>query len=83
MSEKLVQIKNLVTSIGARERKTHIVNNISFDIKRGETFVLLGESGSGKSITALSIMRLLPTAIKITSGEVLLGNKNVFKLPEN
>ena len=62
---------------------TNIVNNISFNIKRGETFVLLGESGSGKSITALSILRLLPAAIKISDGSVALHKSNLFQLPEN
>ena len=68
MSKNLIQIKNLTTSVGLADNKVNIVNNVSFDIKHGETFVLLGESGSGKSITALSIMRLLPAAVKISSG---------------
>ena len=83
MSKNLIQIKNLTTSVGLADNKVNIVNNVSFDIKRGETFVLLGESGSGKSITALSIMRLLPAAVKISSGKVILGSKDLFELPEN
>ena len=80
MSKNLIQIKNLTTSVGLADNKVNIVNNVSFDIKRGETFVLLGESGSGKSITALSIMRLLPAAVKISSGKVILGSKDLFEL---
>ena len=83
MSKNLLQVKNLTVSTGAGTKMTNIVNNISFNIKRGETFVLLGESGSGKSITALSIMRLLPTAIKISDGSVVLNTFNLFQLPEN
>ena len=83
MSKNLIQIKNLTTSVGLADNKVNIVNNVSFDIKHGETFVLLGESGSGKSITALSIMRLLPAAVKISSGKVILGSKDLFELPEN
>ena len=83
MSENILQVKNLTVSTGTGTKKTNIVNNISFTIERGETFVLLGESGSGKSITALSIMRLLPAAIKISDGSVILHTTNLFQLPEN
>ena len=83
MTKNLLQVKNLTVSIGSEAGKINIVDNISFNIRRGETFVLLGESGSGKSITALSIMRLLPIAIKINAGEVILNDKNLFQLPEN
>ena len=83
MSENILQVKNLTVSTGTGTKKTDIVNNISFTIGRGETFVLLGESGSGKSITALSIMRLLPAAIKISDGSVILHTTNLFQLPEN
>ena len=83
MSENILQVKNLMVSTGTGTKKTDIVNNISFTIERGETFVLLGESGSGKSITALSIMRLLPAAIKISDGSVILHTTNLFQLPEN
>ena len=83
MSENILQVKNLTVSTGTGTKKTDIVNNISFTIERGETFVLLGESGSGKSITALSIMRLLPAAIKISDGSVILHTTNLFQLPEN
>ena len=83
MSENILQVKNLTVSTGTGTKKTDIVNNISFTIERGETFVLLGESGSGKSITALSIMRLLPAAIKISDGSVILHTTTLFQLPEN
>ena len=83
MSENILQVKNLTVSTGTGTKKTDIVNNISFTIERGETFVLLGESGSGKSITALSIMRLLPAVIKISDGSVILHTTNLFQLPEN
>ncbi|TXT26733.1 MAG: peptide ABC transporter ATPase [Gallionellaceae bacterium] len=59
-----------------------IVDGISFGIKAGETFALLGESGCGKSMTALSLMRLLPDGIHIESGEVLLDGSDILALPE-
>ncbi len=82
MSESLLQVNHLVTSIGTGGNKTNVVDDVSFTINKGETFVLLGESGSGKSITALSIMRLLPAAAEIKSGEVMLSGQNLFQLSE-
>jgi len=83
MTEPLLKVNQLITSIGAGSDKVNVVDNVSFTINKGETFVLLGESGSGKSITALSIMRLLPPAADIGSGEVILNGKNLFELPES
>ncbi len=59
-----------------------IVDDISFSIKQGETFALLGESGCGKSMTALSLMRLLPDGVHIASGAVSLGGEDILALPE-
>jgi peptide/nickel transport system ATP-binding protein len=83
MTDTLLEVKHLTTCIGTGENKVNVVDNVSFTIKRGETFVLLGESGSGKSISALSIMRLLPAAAEISSGEVILNGENLFQLPES
>ena len=62
MNSPLLKVVNLKTSFGRDEQTEFAVDDVSFSINRGETFALLGESGSGKSITALSIMRLLPAA---------------------
>lgn len=72
----LLQVKNLSTKIGYGDLTKTIVNDISFNIERGETVALVGESGSGKSMTAYSIMRLLPHVARVSNGSVLFnGNE--------
>ena len=61
----------------------HPVDGVSFDIAPGETFALLGESGCGKSMTALALMRLLPEAARIVGGTVSFGGKSLTEMPES
>jgi peptide/nickel transport system ATP-binding protein len=68
----LVQIKNLQISFSQENNSVQAVKNISFDIPRGKITALIGESGSGKSVTALSFMQLLPKQAKII-GEMLFS----------
>ena len=60
MSEKLIEIKNLKTYFYTEAGTAKAVNNVSFDILKGEVLGIVGESGSGKSVTSLSINRLIP-----------------------
>ena len=55
------------------------VDNVSFDIKKGEVFGLVGESGCGKTISAMSVLQLLPKTASITGGEVIFDGKNLLK----
>jgi peptide/nickel transport system ATP-binding protein len=82
MSETLLEIDNLSTWIDAGEAVVRAVDGLSLSIRRGETFALLGESGCGKSVTALSIMRLLPEAGCIVGGAVRLDGRDLLALPE-
>jgi peptide/nickel transport system ATP-binding protein len=59
------------------------VDGVSFDIAPGETFALLGESGCGKSMTALALMRLLPPAARIAGGGVTFAGRELMRLPES
>jgi peptide/nickel transport system ATP-binding protein len=78
----LLQVRDLCTWVDGSDGPACAVGGISFSIVRGETFVLLGESGSGKSMTAMSISRLLPEAARVVSGSVLLDGEDLLQLPE-
>jgi peptide/nickel transport system ATP-binding protein len=82
MSAPLLRVENLRAWIDTDRAPVRAVDGVDFHIARGETFALLGESGCGKSMTALSIMRLLPEAARIVSGSVFLDGLDLFALPE-
>ncbi|MBK9160402.1 MAG: ABC transporter ATP-binding protein [Nitrosomonadales bacterium] len=75
----ILSVRSLITSLHSGAA---IVNGISFDIEAGETFALLGESGCGKSMSALSLMRLLPDGVENASGSAKLGDVSLFELAE-
>jgi len=79
---KLLEIKNLSVEFVTEKGRIKAVDNVSLSIDRGETVGLVGESGCGKSVTALSILRLLPVpAGRISGGGVFLNGKNLFNEP--
>ncbi|PSL34313.1 oligopeptide transport system ATP-binding protein [Planomicrobium soli] len=80
MGEALLEVKNLVTSFRTAEGSLQAVKDVSFHVDKGETLCIVGESGCGKSITSLSIMRLLASNGVIESGEILLNNEPLQKL---
>lgn len=79
-SEKLLEIKNLKTVFNTSEGTVRAVDDVSFYIEKGETLALVGESGCGKSVTSLSILRLIQKPGQITSGEILLQGQNLLEL---
>jgi peptide/nickel transport system ATP-binding protein len=73
----LLEVKNLVTEFKTDEGIVKAVNDVSFNLYRGETIGIVGESGSGKSVTSLSIMRLIPNPPgKIASGQIIYHTKD-------
>ena len=78
---KLLSVKDLCLTIKSKENQK-VLKNISFDIHKSEIVSLIGESGSGKSLTALSIIRLLEKSCKIKSGKIIFLNKNLLSLEE-
>ena len=79
----LLEVTNLQTHFPTRAGLVRAVDGISFSVDAGELLGLVGESGCGKSITALSIMRLIAPPGKIVSGEVLFDGKNLLKLSDS
>lgn len=82
MDKPVLQISNLTTSIGRGSDRVVPVSDVSLQIMPGETFALLGESGCGKSMTALSTMRLLPPSADITGGDIMLEQSHLLDLSE-
>ena len=77
----LLQVKNLQTSFFTPEGEVRAIDGISFEIAEGETLGLVGESGCGKSVTSLSIMRLIQSPPgKIVGGEIVYRGKDLLRL---
>jgi oligopeptide/dipeptide ABC transporter ATP-binding protein len=82
-SSPLLQVRDLRTSFNTPEGKIPAVSGVSFDVNHGETLGLVGESGCGKSVSALSIMRLVPNPPGvIESGEVLFEGIDLLKISD-
>jgi oligopeptide transport system ATP-binding protein len=80
-STPLLDVRNLVTQFATDAGPVRVVNDVSFEIGEGETLGLVGESGCGKSVTALSIMQLVQTPPgKIESGEIFFQGRDLLKL---
>ena len=82
MSEILLRAQNLRTVLDGSGGAVRAVDGVDFEIRRGETFAIVGESGCGKTMTALSLMRLLPETGRIVSGSVELAGTDLLALPE-
>lgn len=81
--EKMIQIKDLHVQFSTYGGQVQAVRGVSFDLHKGETLAIVGESGCGKSVTSQSIMRLIPTPPgRITSGSILFKGQDLTKLSE-
>ena len=79
----MLAIQDLKVALDADAGLVKAIDGLSLSIKRGETFALVGESGCGKSMTALALMRLLPESGSVTQGEFDLEGQDIFALPES
>ena len=81
--DKVLSVEGLTVSVRTEAGMRALVEGLSFDLGRGETLAIAGESGSGKSITSLAIMGLLPPpAVRLTEGRVVLGGVDLAALAE-
>ncbi len=78
----LLQIDNLRTDIRLKHSTVHAVDDISLHVEPGETLGIVGESGCGKTMTALSIMNLLPTGGSIVGGSIRLNDRDISQLSD-
>ncbi len=85
--ETIISVKNLKTFFYTNQRCNKAINGVSFQIEKGKTLCIVGESGCGKSVTAASIMQLLPRLSRIESGEILYhspeGEIRIDRLKKN
>lgn len=81
--QKILEVKNLRTRFHIAEGTVHAVNGVSFYLNCGETIGVVGESGCGKSVTMMSIMRLIPIPPgELTSGQAFFNGRDLFQLSE-
>lgn len=79
----VLSVENLVTQFGKGEKTVTAVNNVSFQVERGKTLGIVGESGCGKSVTSLSIMRLIGfSGGTVASGRIMFDGRDLLTLPE-
>ena len=78
MNNPLISIQNLCVDYITSDGRIKAVEDVSFDIQRGEIFGLVGESGSGKSTVVQAILRILPPPAVISGGKVIINNNNML-----
>ena len=83
MPQPLLSVQSLRTVFEARPEPVVAVDDVSFEIHKGETLGLVGESGSGKSVTAFSIIRLVQDPGRVVGGKVFFQGKDLLALPED
>ena len=79
MPENVLEVKHLSVSFDTYAGRVQAVRDISFDLRKGETLALVGESGCGKSVTCRSVMGLLAKNAKVDGGEILFENKDLLR----
>jgi peptide/nickel transport system ATP-binding protein len=78
----VIELDDIHVGIATEDGWLRLIDGLSLAIDRGETFALVGESGCGKSMTALALMRLLPEGGAVDAGRVILGGQDLVELPE-
>ncbi|HVG49223.1 MAG TPA: ABC transporter ATP-binding protein, partial [Rubellimicrobium sp.] len=81
-ADTVLSVEGLTVSVATEMGLRPLVRDVSFSLRRGETLAIAGESGSGKSITSLAVMGLLPVNVRATAGAVRLSGTDLLRLPE-
>ncbi|HEX2194300.1 MAG TPA: ABC transporter ATP-binding protein [Candidatus Limnocylindria bacterium] len=82
-ARELLSVRDLRVTFGSGDRTVHAVNGVSFDMAPGDTLGIVGESGCGKTVTSLAIMRLLPKpAARIPSGSIVFEGRDLVQLDD-
>jgi len=83
-TETILQVRNLKTEFDTDDGIVEVLHGVSFDVKKGRTLGVVGESGCGKSVTSMSILGLLPKPYgRVTQGEVLYRGTDILSLPSH
>lgn len=83
MQESLLSVRNLCTYFLNNKKIVRAVDGVSFDVRRGEIFGLVGESGCGKSATCRSLIRLIQSSGQIVNGQILYGGRDIVQMSES
>ncbi len=81
--EVLLEVRGLKTYFFTEDGVVKAVDGVDFDVRQGEIVAIVGESGCGKSVTSLSIMRLVGIPGKIVDGEIIFKGENILELPDS
>lgn len=81
-AEAVLSVRGLTVSLPPEMERRDAVDQISFDLNRGEILCIIGESGSGKSVTASAVMGLLPPVMKVTAGQIIHDGRDLLRLRE-
>lgn len=79
----ILNIENLNLSFNLQSGTYQVLYDVNLELDKGQTLAIVGESGCGKTLTAMSILRLIPNTAKITSGKIFYKDKNLLELSEN
>ena len=82
-SGNIIEINNLSLGFDIDDKFYTAIHNVNFKLKKGQIHAIVGESGCGKTMTIMSIVKLLPKNSKITSGQIFYYDENLLELKEN
>lgn len=80
--QKILEVKNLNLGFDLSDGYQQAIYDVNFSLEKGETLAIVGESGCGKTISTMSVLKLLPQTAKITSGEIIYNGENLLNFSE-